>query len=405
MNDTLKKGLLLLFKCLIVVSFLIGTFFLLTRPAAGGDESIFVNDLNWVKSEGWITAIATKVSIPYMLLAYPFSFFLPDFVALRLVNVLLFVLLVGYFVKWGGIRNKMFYFYFLFYSSTGWFTAGTNDVVFMVAAIVFFNEVYKALEGKPNPKITLMWCALIVVFFTRELFYVYAPVFLFSLFLLHRKGIRLLVKPIIPICLFTFFMLMNIPSLQKNHTLSYDHKAPPKEVHSTWGQRQYLAQMMVNEGKLENYQHPSWEETDAYLLKNGPKSLPVSVVEGMLFNPKLTLTEFFKDFADIFKGTLRQMALIMPLIFCFLLYQLFRKKITYQLYLPFVNLVLMAVFSLIIISYVESRWLIAPFIMALIYFSDIEFDRKINPNFFNLNYLATIVISVYGIYKMFLFFM
>jgi hypothetical protein len=404
MTDVIKKYIVFAFQIVIVISFIIGTYFLITRPASSGDESLFVNDLNLIKSQGWITAIATKVSIPYLLLAYPFSFFLPDFMALRLVNVLLFLLLLLYFVKWGAIKNKMFFFYLLFYSSTGWFTAGTNDVIFVVCSIVFFNEVYKALEDKQNSKVTLLWCSLIVVFFTRELFYVYAPIFLFSLYLLYRKGILLFQKPLIPLALFVFFIVVNIPSLQKNHALSYDHKMPPKEVKATWGQRQYLGQLLVNEGKLENYQHPSWEETEAYLDKNGVKSLPISTLDGMLFDYKLTITEFCKDFADVFKGTIRQMGLIMPIILCFLLYQVFRQKITYNLYVPFVNLVMIAIFSLIIISYVESRWLIAPFIMGMLYYSDIEWDKKINSNLIYLNYTATIAISVYGIYKMFLFF-
>lgn len=405
MNDKIKTGLLFLLKCLIVVSFVIGTFFLLTRPAASGDESLFISDLNLIKTQGWITAITTKVSIPYLLLAYPFSFFLPDFVALRLVNVLLFLLLVWYFIKWGEVKNRMFYFYVLFYSSTGWFTAGTNDVIFVVAAIVFFNEVYKSLEGRSNQKTTLMWCMLIIAFFTRELFYVYAPIFLFSLFLLYRKGISLFKRFWIPMALFAFFMVLNIPSLQKNQVLSYDHKAPPATVRSTWPQRQYLAQLLVNEGKLENYQHPSWEQTDAYLVKNGADSLPDSTLSGLTFDYRLTITEFFKDFADVFKGSIRQMGLIMPIVLTFLLYSVFRKRITYNLYLPFVNWMMIGIFSLIIISYVESRWLIAPFIMAILYFSDMEWEKKINGNFFTANYLATIVIGIYGIYKMFLSFM
>ncbi len=405
MNNKLKISLLFLFKFLIIISFIIGFFFLITRPGSSGDESLFVNDLEMIKSQGWIDAIATKVSIPLMLLAYPFSFFMPNFVALRLVNILLFLLLIVYFLKWGEIKNKMFYFYFLFYSSTGWFTSGTNDVIFVVFSVLFFNEVYKALEDKHNSKITLLWCSLIVVFFTRELFYVYAPVFLFSLYLVHKKGILLFKKPFIPLVLFGFFILMNMPSIQKNHSLSYDYKMPPTEVKSTWGQRQYLGQLLVNEGKLDNYQHPSWEETDLYLAKNGQNSLPISTLDGILFDYKLTITEFFKDFLDVFKGTIRQMALIMPIILCFLLYQIFRKKISYNLYLPFVNFSMISIFAFIIISYVESRWLIAPFIMAMIYFSDLERNRSINSKFIMLNYLATILISIYGIYRMFLFFM
>ena len=402
MNTKHIKILLLLFKLLILVSFIIGTYFLIMRPAGGGDESLFVNDLNLIKLKGWIEAIKVKISIPYMILAYPFSFFMPSFLALRLVNVILFSLLFLYFIKWGEIKNKIFYFYFLFYSSTGWFTAGTNDVVFMVCSIIFFNETYKILDNKQNIKPILLWCSLIIVFFTRELFYIYLPIFLFSIFLIHKKGYKIFRNLSIPISLFAFFLILNIPSLIKNHSLSYDHKMPPTDVKSTWAQRQYLAQLLVNEGKLDIYQHPSWQETDEYLSKNGINSLPKSTLGGILFDYKLTIKEFFIDFLDVFKGSIRQMGLIMPIILMFLVNQIFKNKISYNLYLPFINLIMIGIFSFIIISYVESRWLIAPFIMALIYFSDIEINKKININFIYLNHFATIIISIYGIYKMFL---
>lgn len=400
--QTAKPYLLFVFKAMMVISFIIGSYFLLSIPGNSGDEAGFATDLELVKTAGWFHAIADRISIPYMLLAYPFSFFMPNYLALRLVNVLLFLLLVLYFAKWGGIKNRMFYFYFLFYSSTGWFSAGINDVLFTVALVVFFNETYKAIEGKPGFRINLMWCALLVVIFTRELFYVYVPVILFSVFLLWKKGMPLFHKSWAPLVLLAFFTLVNIPSLQKNHSLSYDHKAPPDGVKSTWAQRQYLAQLLVNEGKLANYQHPSWEETDAYLLKNGSGSLPVSVLDGMLFDYKLTTIEFFKDFADIIKSSIRQMGLIMVLLLMYVAWQVFRRKFSYNLYLPAVNLVVIGLFALIIISYVETRWLVAPFIAAILYYSDFEADGKIHPRWIYCNYMVTTVISFYGIYKMFL---
>jgi len=222
---------------------------------------------------------------------------------------------------------------------------------------------------------------------------------------MYRKGVKLFKNITLPITLFLVFMILNIPSIQKNHYLSYDNKKPPVEVKSTWAQRQYLAQLLVNEGKLENYQHPTWEETDMYLIKNGELSLPKSTFDGIFFDFKLTISEFFKDFFDVFKATIRQMGLVMPIILVFLFNQIVKRKITYNLYLPVINFILISIFSFIIISYVETRWLIAPFIMSMLYFSDLEWNEKINIKYFNLNYLATILISIYGIYKMFLNFM
>lgn len=388
-----------LLKIFTLISFVIFMYYFSRMKVGNGDEQLFLNDLQLLKSKGWIQAISNKIGLSYLLLAYPFSFFLEDYIALRLVNVLLFVLLFIYFKKIGGIKNKMFDYYFLFFASSGWFMLGTNDTLFIVSLTVFFNEVYKFLENKENTNSSLMWASLLIAFFTRELIYIYLPVILFSFFLLYKKNIPFFNNIRIPFAILLFFIIINIPSLQTNHTFSYDNKVPPKDVNSNWSQRVYLAQLLVNSGKLENYEHPTWQQTDAYLLKNGPNSLPNSVLKGMTFDMKLTIKEFFKDFADVLFNSLRETGLTILIVIFFLFYSIKNKKIDVNLYLPFIILTMISIFSFIIISFVDSRWLNPVFIMSFVYYSDFEQQKKGHKYLFLVANLFFILIIFYGTFR------
>jgi hypothetical protein len=85
-----------------------------------------------------------------------------------------------------------------------------------------------------------------------------------------------------------------------------------------------------------------------------------------------------------------------------LLFAIFRRKITPNLFLPFVSLFLVAAFSFIVISYVETRWLIAPYILAMLYYSDLEFDKKLPKLVPLINQMLLILVIFYGTYKVFL---
>ena len=175
-----------------------------------GDEWHFINDLKIINEKGWIFAIEKKISIPYMVLVYPFSFIIPKIAVFRFVNILLFIGLILYFYKMGEIKNKLFYFYFMFYSSTCWYLTGTNDVVFFVFSIVFFNEAYKIFENRKNYSVSLLLSSLVIVFFTRELFIVFIPVIALTLFLLYKLKLNWKNKIQYPIAIFIFFIVLNI---------------------------------------------------------------------------------------------------------------------------------------------------------------------------------------------------
>jgi hypothetical protein len=393
----------LVFKIAVLAYFFISFYYFFFLSQAGsGDESLFVNDLLYIKTSGWIAAIEKSISIPFMMLVYPFSFFLKEYTALRAANVLILLLLLLYFFKIVKIKVFPFYLYLFFFLATSkYFFAGTNDALFFTGLVIFITEVFYFIENKKMNSQVLAFSGLIVSFFTREMFLVYLAVLLLGFYFLYKNGFSFLNrKMIFPILLFFFFLAVNVPSLKLNNKLSYDAKTPPPEIKASWSQRQYLAQLLVNKGELQNFSHPSWEQTQEYLFVNGPKSLPDGIVEGLTFDYSLTIKEFFKDFYYSMYFGLRQLGLILFFPFYFIIRNLKRQKILNQeMYIPYSLILMLCIFSLIIISFIEPRWYIAVFISAIVFYNQYQVEKKINHNFIIANYLVFICFSFLGIYS------
>jgi hypothetical protein len=399
MTDNINKFILKALKIAIVISFFIFTFYFSLSKEASGDEFIFLKDLRFIQSNGWFQAISSKISVTYLILAYPLTYFVPNYIALRLINFLLFFLLLFYFNKYGNIKNQMFYYYFLFYSQIGWFVLGTNDALFVVSMVIFINEVYKFLETKTQFNNSILYSSLILAFFTRELILVYLPIVIIAFYFLKKNSFNFSRNIKFPIVLIIFMVFINIPSIISNNTFSYDNKIPPQNVKSSWSQRQYLARLMVNNGSLNNGSHPTWEQTDDYLKKNGIESLPNSIFKSIFFNLELTFITFFKNLFSVILPSIRQTGLIVFTLILLLFKNLFNKKLNEKSFIPLSLFLMIIVFSLIIISYIELRWLIPVFIMSLIYFSDIEFNKKLPKIIFSINYLVMFLMIFYGTYR------
>ncbi|WP_369769497.1 hypothetical protein [Flavobacterium sp. WC2416] len=392
----------LIFKVLVSIYFVLSFYYFFIVAEGGGDETLFLNDLIFIKKYGWIAAIEKSISIPYMMMVYPFSFFLKEYVALKTANIFLLLLLLLYFFKIAEIKASQFYFYLFFFLATSkYFFAGTNDALFFTGLVVFMTEVFYFCENKKMNSQVLALSGLIVSFFTREMFVVYLPVVMIGLYFLYTNGFPFFNKKMIfPMLLFLFFIGVNVPSLKLNDKLSYDAKTPPSGIKVSWTQRQYLAQLLVNNGDIQNFSHPSWEQTQKYLIINGPKSLPDGIVEGLTFDYSLTIKEFFKDFYYSMFFGLRQLGLILVFPFYFILTNLKKKNILNpEMFIPYSLIVMLCIFSLIIISFIEPRWYIAVFISAIVFYNQYQVEKKINHNFIIANYLVLICFSCLGIYS------
>lgn len=388
------------FKVSVAAYLIMALYYFLSKQVGNGDEALFIADLQLIDTFGWTTAVQKGISIPYMLLSYPASLIAKPFIALRSINVLLFLGLLLYFYKVRGFKELNFYALILFfYSTVGYFMLGTNDTLFIICLVIFIVESHTILNS--NKKTSLFWwgASLVIAFFTRELIIVYVPVILLALFFILKKKKGTIRSLWLPAVLLTLFIILNVPSLNQNGTLSYDKKLPPDTTSATWPQRQYYAQLLVNEGKIANYDHPNWKQTQQYLDKNGPTSLPNSILDAMLFNPMMTLNEFFKDLLYIFTYGSRQLGfMLVVVLFIFLKRLALDKKLTHQMFIPTTVLLMSCIFALIIISYVELRWLGPVFISAIFYFYGLSKKGRIPGFLVEANYVFITALCWYGIF-------
>ncbi len=71
-------------------------------------------------------------------------------------------------------------------------------------------------------------------------------------------------------------------------------------------------------------------------------------------------------------------------------------------YIPFVAILTMLLFSIVIFSYVELRWLVPIGVLSIIYYSDLQMQylNKSKYKFvFLLNYLIFFLMIIYGTYN------
>ncbi|HAT63271.1 MAG TPA: hypothetical protein DCS66_01550 [Flavobacteriaceae bacterium] len=383
---------------------MIAVYYFLNKPAGSGDESLFINDIHFISENGWFLAIKKGISIPYMLIVYPISKMVSGAIVLRLVNLFLFLGLVSYFKFHVKIKSVDFYFLLMFFfSSLGYFLVGTNDTLFIVAMAIFLAESHFLIQEKTSRNITL-WCiSLILTFFTRQLFIPFIPIVALVFFLLLKQKKVTFKKLLIPFLVFLGFVALNYPSISSNGKLSYDSKNPPEGVTATWAQRQYLAQIWVNEGKIKNYNHPTWEQTDQYLVENGEGSLPSSVWSSLTFDLELTLKEFVKDFIYIIQYSLRSMGL-MVLITLFLGLKYLAKgfKLNDGTLIPIILLLSATIFSVVIISFIELRWLASVFIATILYYQLKSERNEISKLWVSANFCFITLLCLYGSYGLLL---
>ena len=132
LNEVFEKRIIQYFKVIIVLYSFVALYYFLS-PSPSGDEFLFIEDLELIRVQGWIEAIAKSISIPYMILSYPFSFFLSNFTALRVVNIILLLLFLIYVKsQYKDNRSLVLYYLLFFFSTVGVCYSGTNDWLFFL---------------------------------------------------------------------------------------------------------------------------------------------------------------------------------------------------------------------------------------------------------------------------------
>ncbi|TXE08789.1 hypothetical protein [Algoriphagus aquimarinus] len=364
-----------------------------------GDEGLMSLYLSEGNKEGYYWLIQKgNFSLPYSLLVYPLSFIFPSYFALRIVSLAGVIFLYFYLNRRLNFKSQNFKNHILFYLFSGSFLLGTNDNLLFCLLTVFFTEVYLVLVKRQERIPLYALVCMITSLFTRQMVIIYSPIILAGLILVfHQKSI-FRKEYLATLSTILVWFVLNIPSIQANGFISFDNKDTNQQMGMTWAQRQYLSQINFNAGKLPEFTHVSWEETFDYVQENGEASLPKTNVESILFDPLLTLQEFIKDFAYMIYSGFRQCGL--GVFFPILGVWGFLKFGSRELgYLGGAQLFTMLVISLMIISYIEIRWLAPVFIMGIIGIENVNRSGKASNLLDVSNQLILFVLGLYGSWR------
>lgn len=365
-----------------------------------GDESIFIRDIEFLKKFGYIEAVKNQISIPHSLLVIPFTFIFETYLSLRIFNVILLAILIIYLIKNFKYNNYLLLIFFLFTGSS--FFIGTNDGLFHLCIVLFFLELFLYLNYKRD-NIKFALSILIVSVFTREMFILYFPACLILIFVAyHFKKFKIISNIFPALLIFLFFILLNVPSILTNKKLSFDDKQGDTINNNTWVERQYLSQLMANNGTIKEYSHVSWDQVTRYKRKHGINSLPKTSFEQIFFDFSLTLKEFVKDFFYMCKDSIRQMGIAQIVVFIIPLLFFKENKFISKSVIPIISLITYIIFSFIIISYVEMRWLVPISIISIIYFEHLNenYPYKHSKIIYFTNLFLINVIMIYGTFKL-----
>lgn len=384
-----------LFRAPIVLYFIFSLVFFVTKDI-GGDEGIFVNSINDIKENYLKTLMSGQICTPYTLLSLPFSFFFNELFSLRITNILLLIFYFRLNRKYFK-ASPNFLFYSLFYfATTGFFFLGTNDALFSLSLALFFIDSMESILFR-KPIQFRLFLFLAIAIFTRYIFVLYLPIIFFIIVLLFRQNhlnfsgsIKNILIALIP------FILLNIFSLTDKGKISYVNKEVQEHQGVTWAQRQYLTQLMVNQGALEKGQHVPWEKTLDYLSKNGQNSLPVNFIESVFFDLSLTFKEFVKDLVDTMIMSTRQLGLIPFILMMLIIFPIpFNEKIV-----PLGIFFMICLISFIIISNVELRWLQPVFLLSIWHYSIIENQKRLSNKILIINSSLMACLSIYGMIRL-----
>jgi hypothetical protein len=370
--DQVKSGFLkttsLLRLLVCVYGILAFYYWIIKLPAGSGDEGLMANYLDEAKSVDFFAYLGSgNFSIPHFILLYLPSLFISSFVVLRIITLLFSTFIYIYIKNRFPCKYPEFKYHLLFYLFSGSFFLGTNDTMVIFFLTVFFVECYRVIEGLDDQLAIYAPAALITALFTREMAIIYLPAVFIALGFLWRR--KYYPKKAIFLALGTgvIWLVLNIPSLLNNGAISFDNKVQEKQLGVTWEQLKYLSQIYANEGKMPENQYLSWAEVREYLDLNGENSLPKSTLKAIFFDLKLTTKESIKDFIYILYSGIRQIGLAIFLPFTIFGGLLFKKSISKSDFFLFsMMLSMVVVFSIIIIAYIEIRWLAPAFLIGIL---------------------------------------
>lgn len=389
------------FKCTvaaIVASYaLFRLYYYSQLPLQSGDSGLFAQNAEQLLN-GEITLTQNNgFSVFYHILSLPVAYLFGTFEGNRVFNAVLAVVFIAYvFANCRSFYSRVFWLLPFFTAAT--LDVGTNDLLFQFFLFIGLHRLYMAIDSKQKLSgfgLTALATAICI----RPLFVMYLPVLtvLFGFFFWNRlKFSRNDVFAATGLLL--LFLTLNAVSIFNNGKVLYDNKEPDPKLGVNWIERQYLSQLAVNSGKIPNYTHVSWEDVTAYKAENGENSLPKTLIQAVTFDFKLTLLEAGKDFLYIVKDGTRQTGLTLLLVLLLPIFS-FRKSSYLQTNALSITVFTgVLTFAVVIISFVEMRWLVPLMLLAALHIESV-FQKQFHKQAAVLilsNVLFIVLIAIYG---------
>lgn len=379
-----------------IYSFLGVLYWMFFLEQGMGDEGLMAQYLDEAKEHGLIWLLKSgNFSVPHAILVFPLSLVLPSYLSLRILSLLGTIFIFIRLTSKHQLSQNSIAYHLLFYLASGSFLLGTNDNLFICFITVFISEILLFYSKKTDKIPGIAWFCLISAFFTREMAIIYLPL-LIGMTLVIFKSRKFKAKEIIIVMgSVLFWIILNIPSIAHNGTLGFDNKNMAKQNGITWPQRQYLSQLYANQGLIPEFSHVSWEETRTYLDKNGSDSLPATTFESLTYDINLTWKEFWKDLAYLVYSGFRQVGIVVLLPF--FVFLISNKKDQALRMIGLGQLLQMLIFSVIIISYIEIRWLAPVFILGVLGLDLLIKNQPEKSPVDFVNKIILIALSIYGI--------
>lgn len=290
-------------------------------------------------------------------------------IATRLVSFLSLIFILTYFVykiRKLNLRNdiKVQFFLILLYvlSLTRQPFIGTSDFLayfFLVIFIIELNENFFQEIPFTRKKIFFMSLFLALSIITRPTVLVILIVYLFCLVCFFRTKIfNFKLVFLIPIFSLFFLALFNFGPLKNNSSLVLDIKEIPKDIGTTWLERNYLMAKFWDEGKIPQTKWLSSDDVLEYKRQNPSAYIPKSNFDLLINEPKL----YIKQIVRMFISGNYTIFLYLNIFYLFAIYIVFKRYNQKKSFLNFNN-------SLVLIDEKPIKFSLLLFYLSVLFFS------------------------------------
>lgn len=363
------------------------------HPHMEGDESKYLSDLIKANEEGLSKAISDGASITYLTITY----FLDKFINNPLLTLKLTSLSCGFIMfffllffsrslklEYPIKRSVIFWIIYLFLIQATIFI-GVNDILLDLFGTLLFISFLTKFQNVFH-KITVLGFFLALMLATRKMAFTYIIVFflVYALAAIYNKEKNTFFQfkngALIIITFLFCFCTMNFYPLIQHQRLSFDDKILGGNIN--WAQWDYHNALLIDQGKQERFKHINIKETEIYLNENGEHALPSSFSEMIIFDPKLTIKEFFIDSITGLKYILRQTGLLIFLFVFFFLYRsrrIFNKRTCSDTdFMYLFSAIYFFIICFIVVTNIQARWfmLFMPVMILLIGKDFNQFNKK-----------------------------